>query len=125
MREYNSQYFSKEQVESGSASAFIKMLMDMCYEDNNPSYNDIHIQPEDCGAFTVQWIQVPWDHDYGGTFQYVDEDHVVARECEFPDKSFHLFYDDEDAELEFNQWLEEHPEYKKDAGGHWINDQEE
>ncbi|MBO7732594.1 MAG: hypothetical protein J6S67_08570 [Methanobrevibacter sp.] len=125
-KKVNSQYFGSQAVESGAMLKFIKALTDMCYEDDDVAlYNDIRIHPEDCGSFIVEWAQVPWDHSYGGSFQYVDEDEQVMIEREFPDKSYRTFYDEEDYTEQLKQWLIDNPGYHKNQFGRWVNDQED
>lgn len=75
----NTQYFSKEQIEAGEFDAFLKVLMNQAYGKGN-RYNDIRIHPEDCGAFSIDWVELPWDGAYGGSFMYVEEDEVIMLE---------------------------------------------
>lgn len=119
--EVNSQYFSKEQVEAGEMTEFINVLLKQCHGKGN-RYNDIHIKPEDCEAFSVEWINVPWDNAYGGSFQYVDEDQAVMTEFYLPDSSSGWFW----SEAEFNEflkdWLEKNPGWVKTSYGTWTNE---
>lgn len=116
----NSMYFSKEDVEAGLMSELINYLCKYSYESGPRDlahYNDIHIIPEDCEAFVVEWEQRPWSRDYGGKFEYVDEGQVVCNEVEFPDK--HFEYTPEDPDEAINEWLEDNPAWEKDSWGHW------
>ena len=65
MKDVNSQYFDEEQVKAGELYEFLSLLMKQCYGKGN-NYNDIHIRPEDCGAFSIEWASSPWDHSYPG-----------------------------------------------------------
>lgn len=70
----NRMYFGKEDLDL--MYEFIKFLNKYSYESSGDfkDYNDIHIYPEDCGAFTVEWAQVPWNHEYGGYFKFIEND---------------------------------------------------
>lgn len=71
----NKMYFGEEDLDL--MCELIKFLNKCSYESKG-DYNDIHIYPEDCGAFSVEWAQVPWNHEYGGRFKFVeftDEEH--------------------------------------------------
>lgn len=75
--EPNSMYFSAEMVKAGEMTKFIDQLNALSYGKGS-FYNDIHIKPEDAGAFVVEWVQVPWDHAYGGYFVFVGDDECVC-----------------------------------------------
>lgn len=123
MKDVNSQYFSKEQVEAGELADFVTLLMKQCY-GKGTNYNDIRIYPEDCGAFSVSWANVPWDHSYGGGFVYVEEDQVVMTEYMFPDNHFEYCYDEEDYKNRLDEFLKENPGWEKTSYGTWTNRKE-
>ena len=112
MKDVNSQYFDEEQVKAGELSEFLSLLMKQCYGKGN-NYNDIHIRPEDCGAFSVEWASSPWDHSYGGRFEYVGEDQTVMTEYAFPDDHYEMCFDEEDFNQRLTEFLNDHPEYNK------------
>ena len=62
----NSMYFNEKNRDL--MMKFIKNLCDMSY-DYKEYYNDIHIKPEDCGAFSVEWSQERWSEP-DGEFKY-------------------------------------------------------
>ena len=106
MNKINRMYFSGPMFESGEMAKFIETLCAQAYCKQDPDvalYNDIRIRPEDCGAFSVEWVQVPWDGAYGGSFQYVDEDEVVCFERKMPDNTYQRFASEE----EYQECLEE------------------
>ena len=119
----NSQYFSKQQVENGEMTEFINLLCKLSYGEGS-NYNDIRIKPEDLGAFVVEWAEVPWSHQYGGSFVYVEEDEVVVKEYTFPDNHIELCYDEDDYNERLKDFLEEHPEWEKTEYGTWTNKKE-
>ena len=124
----NSQYFSAERVKAGAMSTFLSTLFDWAYgqdDDTGGTYNDVHVYPADCGAFIVEWAQVPWDHSYRGGFQYVAEDQVVLVERGYPDGSYDFFPSEEEYQTALADWLLAHPEYKRDHWGHWYNSEDE
>lgn len=124
----NSQYFSAERVQSGAMMDFVNLLLKMAYEkdaDGCGTYNDVHIYPQDLGAFTVEWAQVPWAHDYGGQFQYIDEDQVVLFERSYPDGTYDYFASEDEYKEALDEWLSEHPGYHRNQWGMWTCDSDE
>ena len=120
MSDVNSVYFSREDVSKGLMAEFIAVLCRNTYESEN-LMNDIHIKPEDIGAFAVEWVQVPWDHSYGGKFEFVDEDQEVCDDLVLPDGSRDYTPDGEDY---LKWWLEENPGWEKEEWGHWHKNEE-
>ena len=68
----NSVYFSSDQFKNGEMDKFIHHLSELSYGKSDQMIQ-VLIIPVDCGAYEVQFIQVPWDHSYGGNFRYVEE----------------------------------------------------
>lgn len=116
-------YFNKAMIVAGQFNSFLKELMDQSYDDGE-YYNDIHIIPADCNAFTIEWIQLPWSHDYGGSFEYVDDDQVVLREYEMPDGTYQYFETEDDKLEAVKDFLDLHPTYKQDQYGRWYDEAE-
>jgi hypothetical protein len=113
-------YFSKEDVEAGLMTKLIEYLCNysyQCWSRDFALYNDIHIKPDDCDAFVVEWEQRPWSGEYGGHFEFVGEEQVVCNEVEFPDK--HFEYTPEDPDESIKEWLVDNPGWYKDECGHW------
>ena len=119
----NSQYFSKEQVKNNEMTEFVNMLCKLSY-GKGETFNDIRIRPTDCGDFVVEWAELPWDHQYGGSFQYVEEDELVVKECIFPDNHTELCYDEDDFKERLDDFLKEHPEWERTSYGTWTNREE-
>ena len=124
----NSQYFSKEQVDVGELNEFLDVLLKQCYGKGN-AFNDIHISPEDCGAFIIEWETSPWSGEWGGHWQYIkdDEGEVVMKYYYFPDNHAETFETKEEYEEALKEWLEEHKEekWKKNKYGKWYSEQEQ
>lgn len=98
-KEINRMYFSSEMVATGEMTKLITLLCEQAYckQDHDLAlYNDIRIHPEDLGAFSVEWVQLPWSGEYGGNFRYVDEDEIVCFEREMPDRSYEYFASEEE-----------------------------
>lgn len=129
MKEINYQHFSKEMIENGSFASFVGELMKQCYSDKGDLYNEILIKPEDCGAFSVSWKQLPWDHEYGGGFEYVAEDQAVMTECQFPDDHYEYFLSEEDYNAALVDWLAKEEakgtKWEKNEWGRWYNKTEQ
>ena len=119
----NSVAFTPEEVERG----MLKELLDFLIEQNTKfehSYNEIHIC-SDGVCQIVEWDKVPYSHEYGGTFQYVDEDHLVVKEFNMPDGCYEWAVDDDMEKEIIDDYLKEHPEYYKDVFGRWRNKEED
>ena len=116
----NSMYFDKNS--RGRMISLLELLLDMSY-DTSGIYNDIHIKPEDCGAFSVEWEQLPWNSRYGGGFQYVDEDQEVCILLDYPDgHSDYVPVGDEKVYLD--DWLDQNLGWKKNEFGRWVKEEE-
>lgn len=118
----NKIYFSKEQIAAGELTKFLNLLIEQSYGKGN-EYNDIHIIPADLGAVTLEWEAVPWSKEYGGHWQYIndDEDEVVAKWYNFPDNHSELLESEEVYQEILKDWLEEHKEeeWYKNEYGQW------
>lgn len=120
--EINRMYFSKEDIEAGLMHELLVYLCRYSYTSGPRGlshYNDIHIYPCDCEAFMVEWTQLPWSHDYGGRFEYVNEGQEVCDDLVLPDGSRDYTPDGEEY---LKWWLEENPGWKKDRWGHWYKE---
>lgn len=106
----NEVYFTEEEVKAGNHIDLINFLMDQSYGKGN-LYNDIRIKPEDSGAFIVQWAQLPWSHDYGGRWVFLDEDEDVIVEIRMPDGTYQEVHRG-DERLALEDWWEEHPDFE-------------
>lgn len=122
MGEYNSVYFSKEQVSAGELTEFLNILLKQSY-GKSKHFNDIHIIPADCDSFIIEWISVPWDHSYGGKFAYLNDDEVIMKQLNFPDNTYQYVFTEDEEEI-WQDWLKNHPEYHKTSYGTWTNDLE-
>lgn len=118
----NRQYFSKDQLAAGELNEFLDVLLKQCYGKSN-CFNDIHIKPEDCGAFVIEWEEIPWDGKWGGHWQYIndDDEEVVMKYYDFPDNHSELFETKEQYEEALKEWLEEHKdeEWEQNEFGRW------
>ena len=121
MSNVNSQFFDKKQIEQGQMTKLLDYLMSEAY-DKGDYYNDIHIKPCDCEAFIVEWVQVPWSHEFGGSFQYINDDQVVLTEYKLPDGSYVDLASDDDFKDYLDSWLEENPGWVKTQYGTWTNE---
>jgi len=79
MEDYNRQYFSKADVESGLHLKLIKFLLD---NFESKEYRvDIHVYHDDCGAIVVEWARQLWDHiDEMGKFVFLAGDEEIVKE---------------------------------------------
>lgn len=123
MARVNSQYFDKEQIEAGELKTLLDYLMTEAY-GKGQYYNDIHIKPADLGAFIVEWVQVPWSHEFGGHFEYLEEDEQIFKEIHLPDNTYQYILADEDENEFLDEWLKDNPGWVKNDYGMWTNELE-
>ena len=115
----NSQYFSEADVKSGLMTRFIAELCAQSYSAEDTK-NHILIEPEDLGAFSVNWIQSSWKHDSEyPSFEEVGCDEKVVYQVILPDNSIY-WVEDEDEEREvLTQWQKDHPAWDLHKCG-WV-----
>lgn len=103
----NSISFTPQQVER---KLHLKLLeyFDEFNQDNDSRYVEVHIM-NDGFCTIIEWEVVPYNHEYGGQFKYVDEEHEVVKQVIFPDNHYEYLPDGEVDEY-LNQWKEEHNE---------------
>ena len=102
--------------------AFLKVLLDYNIDKENDDYNDIHIRQEEM-FMIIEWDKVPYNHEWGGTFQYIDSDDVVMKEVTFPDRHCEYLFPEE-VENTLKEWKEKHPEWIQTSYGTWTNTEE-
>lgn len=102
--------------------AFLKVLLDYNAEGDNDDYNEIHIYQEEM-LMIVEWNKVPYSHEWGGKFQYIDYDEYVMKEVSFPDGHYEYLFPDE-VEEKLEEWHKSHPEWVKTYYGTWTNMEE-
>ena len=111
----NSMYFEN----LDEAISFIEHLHQIS-KNSNRVFNDIHTYIEESGVI-VEWVQVPYDHTYGGQFKYVDEDQYIMTEYRFPDNHYEYLNDVDEYKERLNDWLEENPGWELTSYGTWTN----
>jgi len=115
MREYNSQSFTKEQVEVGLHLDLINYLLS--YNKNSTdSYADIHVW-SDSFCLTVDWVIVNYEDAGVGRFEFVGSDQMIMTEYFFPDNHSELCYDEDDYNARLTDWLKENEDFYKDEDG--------
>lgn len=119
---YNETCFTPEEVEKGMHLKLIDYLLSY-NKDSEDNFNDIHITT-DGYCTVVQWIDRNYEFDDGGRFEFVDAGQKVMTECELPDNSIVMCYDEEDAKDTLDNWLKNNPGYEKNEYGHWVNTNE-
>lgn len=109
MNDYNSQYFSKDDVKSGLHIQFIQFLLNNF--ESREYRVDLRAYHEDCGAIVVEWARVLWDHiDEMGKFAFVGEGQYVMQEVHMPDGSVEFARDDAEAVELVDIWKASHKE---------------
>lgn len=107
MENYNSMSFTPEEVEQGLHTKLIKYLLD--YNKNcEKHYNDIHITT-DGYCLIVEWTNLPYDHAWGGRFEYLEENEYKVHYFSLPDETSISSVDkNEDKEI-VEDFIEKHP----------------
>lgn len=114
MKKTNSMYFKHLE----DALAMVKKLCELSLSEDD-LYSDIHIYENET-AFIVEWEQIPYDHAYGGTFKYVDEDEEVMLYRTFPDNHGEYFSSEEEFQEALTEWLKENPGWVRTQFGRWV-----
>lgn len=120
---YNSMSFSAEDIENGLLDKLLKYFIEY-NEKSNEVFMDVHMWTD--GTTTVvDWFEHYYDDCCGDEkFEFVDDQHVVMRALELPDESTIYLFDEECDEY-LNNWLKEHPTYKKNMYGRWYDEREQ
>lgn len=123
---YNSMYFSKEDVAKGLHLKLIETLLNLSLESREEVVH-IHTYTEDFGAVIVDWCQHNYEYDDNdtNTFVYIDSDECVMIERSFPDNHYEYFHNEEEYKEAFDTWLSEHKSYKQDDYGRWYDEEEQ
>lgn len=96
----NKMVFSEQEC----ANSFILWLTNYNKNNNdNDQYNDIHIYQED-EFIVVEWVQIPYNHEYGGKFEFVDENQSIVTEFTYPDGEYGYAFDKEDKNKLIEDW---------------------
>ena len=121
---YNSEYFTKEQVEQGLHIKFIEFLLELDGYDRG-GVHDIHMYKED-GAVIVEWCIKYYNKSISNDrFEFCGDDDVIMTEVYLPDNSS-VYVRNEDEEKEvLEDWLKEHPTWKKNEWGRWYDENEQ
>lgn len=127
---YNEKAFTPEEVKAGMVGEFVDFLVKQDAKSNEVKershtggYTNINIT-SDSYCVIVQWCEVFFDDD-SPKFEFVDEGETVATVLELPDNSTVLCWDEDDAQEYLNEFLKEHPYYKKNEYGRWYDENEQ
>lgn len=128
---YNEKTFTPEEVKAGMVVEFIDFLIkqDIKSAEVNErgsagSYTNINITNGGGDCVIVQWCEVLFNDD-SPKFEFVNYDEHIGTVLELPDNSTVLCWDEDDAKETLDNFLKEHPYYKKNEYGHWYNENEQ
>ena len=110
-----------------SESALFTNFLNALLEYNRTSrydYNDIHISQEE-SLIVLEWVQIPFDGEWGGKFEFVDDDQQVVTEVTFPDGSYDYAFNQEEKNTMLDKWFKEHPQWKRSPYRGWYENTEE
>lgn len=99
----------------------LNALLEYNKDSDEECYNDIHIYQEEM-FIVLEWERIPYSHDWGGKFKFIDEDAVVMFEKYFPDNHSELCYDEDDYNERLELWLKDNPGWVKTPYGTWTNE---
>ena len=123
MKQYNSQAFTPEECEKGLHLDLIKFLLEQSNKFEN-SYYEIHID-SDGYCTIVEWYDRRYDGADGDDgWKFVDYEHELMYRQEFPDNHYEYVFSKEEGQELLDEWLKEHPGWKKNEYGHWYNAKE-
>ena len=110
-------------LSKSNGKALFRQLLDslLAYnaDPDNTDYNDIHIYQEEV-FLIIEWDRTPYSKEWGGQWQYLEEDDVVMTEVYFPDNHCEYLFP-QDIEERLTEWHKEHPEWVKTPYGTWTN----
>ena len=98
----NSMYFTDR-------NKLVNMINTLLDSDDDEFFSDIHLYSEE-HAYVLEWEQVPYSHEFGGSFKYVGDDEVVMYEGRFPDNHYEFFYSKEEYEEALKAYEEQEKE---------------
>lgn len=126
LRKYNSVAFAPDEMEKGLHTDLINYLVNYNAQNKSDDYYEIHIT-SDGYCMIIEFDKVPYDHAFGGTFEYVDtnDGDVVMKEYVFPDNHTEICFNEDDYKDRLDEWLKENPGWKKNWAGGWSNVNEE
>ena len=121
---FNEKAFTPEEVKAGMLTEFIDFLLKQDMKaaelrDADHKYTNINII-NDGYCTIVQYCEVYFNLD-DPCFEFVDEGEYVATVLELPDESTVLCWNKEDAQETLDEFLKDHPYYKKNQYGRWYN----
>lgn len=116
---YNSVAFSPEDVEKGYHQDLLDYLTDF-NKKSDDDYYEIHIT-SDGYCMIIEFEKVPYSREFGGRFEYVDEDQCIMTEKQLPDDTYVLVHDEDEYKELLDDFLKENPNYEKNEFGRWIN----
>ena len=108
----NSMSFIPKEVEQGLLNKLIDYFL-LYNKTSNDHYIDFHVTT-DGYCMIVEWVDLPYSHEWGGSFQYVDEEEQVIHEIHLPDGTYMRSSADwEDKEI-IEEFLKNNPNYEYD-----------
>ena len=127
LQKYNSQYFGKDDCDSGLLTNFIRSLLAFNLSTSS-QMNDIHIGSDEyAGGVVVEWKEINKKYrDDFGKFEFVDSDQCVADKVDLPDGTIALAAGAKEAQEVFDAWLASHKTWKQNKiNGRWYDTSDE
>lgn len=93
-------------------------LIGFLLQDEGDLFNDIRVHMEEA-TIIVEWEQVPFSGEWGGSFQYIDENHVVVYYGQFPDNHYEYFDSEDDFKEALEKFYLDNPDLKKERDNYY------
>ena len=105
-------YFNEEELKewlnaksNSTFESMLKTMMRKSYDSGSDRY-EIMIKPEDCGAYSLNWVTNDWQDDWGQHYEPVDAGQQVMTEYRYPDGHHEWHADKEEFDESLGNWLE-------------------
>ena len=121
-RKINNIAFGPEQADA--VKDLLDYLLDYNSKQEYDDYYEIHITT-DSYCTIVEFEKVPYSGEWGGKFQYVEDDELVMKEYSFPDDHYEYFTSKEEYKEALDEWLKENPGWERGEFGRWYKKIEE
>lgn len=125
-------YFTEEELKewlntksNSTFESMLKTMMKKSYDKGSDRY-EILIQPEDCGAYSLNWLTNDWQDSWGSHYEPVDTDQQVMTEYRYPDEHYEWHVSKEEFNENLESWLEsekkENRVWKQSNYGTWYEE---
>lgn len=127
-------YFTEEELKewlnaksNSTFESMLKTMMKKSYDKGSDRY-EIMIKPEDCGAYSLNWVTNDWQDSWGAHYEPVDADQQVMTEYIYPDEHYEWHASKKEFNESLESWLESEKKedriWKQSDYGAWYEENE-